>query len=300
MSLDLNKLYDNQLETNLAENEKIYNKSLSSDKAKTIDSILPLIESAYLSIKKNVFEYKFLKNIYQNLTPLTVLNAINRELNLIKEDQNLLLISEFNSIISNEIKNQSIPFIYERIGEKYKHYFIDEFQDTSVLQWNNLIPLLENSLSSENGSAMLVGDAKQAIYRWRGGKAEQFISLFNNKDHPFPVKQSIKDLPVNYRSCKDIVNFNNDFFKYLSGFVFSNSEYATIYSQCRQEADSDYEGLVDILFLDISKEEDRNDLYCQKVSDTIQTILTYGYDLKDVCVLVRKRNRGNCYCRCIE
>ena len=118
------------------------------------------------------------------------------------------MISEFNSIISKEIKNQPIPFIYERIGEKFKHYFIDEFQDTSELQWQNLIPLLENSVSSENGSTMLVGDAKQAIYRWRGGKAEQFINLFNEKDKPFPIEQEVKDLPVNYRSCQEIIKFN--------------------------------------------------------------------------------------------
>lgn len=292
VSFDLYKLYDNQLESNLAENKNIYNKTLSEDLASIINSILPQIESAFLSIKENVLEYKFLKNIYQNLTPLTVLNAINQELNLIKDEQNILLISEFNSVISNEIKNQPIPFIYERIGEKYKHYFIDEFQDTSELQWLNLIPLLENSLSSENGSTMLVGDAKQAIYRWRGGKAEQFISLFNEKQQPFPIKQSVKDLPVNYRSCKQIVSFNNDFFNYLSALVFSNPEYATIYSKCRQESDNKYDGLVDINLLDISREDDRNQVYCQKVFETIQTLLTLGYELKDICILVRKGIEG--------
>ncbi len=291
-SLDLNRIYDNQLENNLAENKNIYTKTLPADKASAIDNILPQIESSFLSIKLLVFEYKFLKNIYQNLTPLTVLNAINKELNLIKEEQNILLISEFNSIISNEIKNQPIPFIYERIGEKYKHYFIDEFQDTSELQWFNLIPLLENSLSSEKGSAMIVGDAKQAIYRWRGGKAEQFIALFNEKDQPFPVKQKVKDLPVNYRSCKQIVNFNNVFFKYLSGIVFDNPEYATIYSKCRQESDNKYDGLVDITLLDINKEDDRNEVYSLKVLETIQTILNLGYELKDICILVRKGLEG--------
>ena len=126
-----------------------------------------------------------------------------------------MLISEFNSIISNEIKNQPTPFIYERIGEKFKHYFIDEFQDTSLLQWENLIPLINNSLSTENGSAMLVGDAKQARYRWRGGKAEQFIDLFNDVN-PFHIDKKIKNLPTNYRSFKEIVSFNNDFFIKIS------------------------------------------------------------------------------------
>ena len=80
---------------------------------------------------KLFFILNFLKAFYKNITPLSVLNAINNELNSLKEDQNKMLISEFNSIISKEIKNQPTPFIYERIGEKFNHYFIDEFQDTS-------------------------------------------------------------------------------------------------------------------------------------------------------------------------
>jgi ATP-dependent exoDNAse (exonuclease V) beta subunit len=100
----------------------------------------------------------------------------------IQEEQNILSISEFNAIIHNEIQNQPAPFIYERMGERYKHFFIDEFQDTSEMQWENLIPLIDNALSSEDlnqerGSLMIVGDPKQSIYRWRGGKAEQFIAL---------------------------------------------------------------------------------------------------------------------------
>ncbi|GAL81164.1 helicase domain protein [Algibacter lectus] len=124
----------------------------------------PQIFLVFNETKQAIFNHKFLNAFYKNITPLSVLNAINTELTLLKEDQNKMLISEFNSIISKEIKNQPTPFIYERIGEKFNHYFIDEFQDTSESQWNNLIPLLENSVASENGSTMLVGDAKQAIY----------------------------------------------------------------------------------------------------------------------------------------
>ena len=109
--------------------------------------------------------------------PLSVLNVVNKELQSIKEEQNILLISEFNQLISNEIKGQPAPFIYERIGERYQNYFIDEFQDTSEMQWQNLIPLTENALvtepkPNEQHSLLIVGDAKQAIYRWRGGKPE--------------------------------------------------------------------------------------------------------------------------------
>ena len=113
--------------------------------------------------------------VLKNIIPLAVLNNINQELNDIKEDNNIRLNAEFNQIISDHIQDQPAPFIYERIGQKFMHFFIDEMQDTSVLQWENLIPLIGNSLAQENTSLLLVGDAKQAIYRWRGGKASQFI-----------------------------------------------------------------------------------------------------------------------------
>lgn len=292
ITLNFYKIYDNQLQNNLAEKTKIYTKTIDADIASIIDSILPQIETSYLEIKEQVYQYLLLKNIYKNITPLSVLNAINKELNLIKQEQNLLLISEFNSIISNEIKNQPIPFIYERIGEKFKHYFIDEFQDTSQLQWQNLMPLVDNVLSSEGGTNMIVGDAKQAIYRWRGGKAEQFINLFNKKDKPFTIQQEVKNLPVNYRSCTEIIKFNNAFFKHLSGFAFNNTDYAKIYSECHQELFNKNEGYVDINLLEYTKDDDKDEVYTKKVLETIKKVLDNGYQLKDICVLVRKKAEG--------
>ena len=117
------------------------------------------------------------KLVLKNIIPLAVLNNINQELHQIKEDNNIRLNAEFNQLISDNIQDQPAPFIYEIIGQKFMHFFIDEMQDTSVLQWENLIPLIGNSLAQENTSLLLVGDAKQAIYRWRGGKASQFIEL---------------------------------------------------------------------------------------------------------------------------
>ena len=92
------------------------------------------------------------------------------------------LLGTFNKKINRLVNGESAPFIFERLGERYKHYFLDEFQDTSSLQWSNLIPLIANSLESENisglsGRLILVGDPKQAIYRWRGGDMDQFLDL---------------------------------------------------------------------------------------------------------------------------
>jgi ATP-dependent exoDNAse (exonuclease V) beta subunit len=224
-------------------------------------------------------------------SPLSVLKHINNEVHAIKEEQNLLLISEFNSIISSHIKNQPAPFIYERIGEKFRHYFIDEFQDTSQMQWENLIPLLGNSLSSENGSALIVGDAKQAIYRWRGGKAEQFIDLFSDKN-PFHIKKNVEDLPTNYRSSKSVIEFNNSFFSHISGFALRDESYKKLYQNSGQEISQTSEGYVSVSFLDLNKEDDKNEAYVEQTLKTIQSCIENGYSLNDICILVRTGKNG--------
>lgn len=291
-NLEFNRLYDNKLEDNISERKNIYNKTLDTSLASTIDAILPEIEVLYKTVKAHVFQLKFLKAFYKNITPLSVLNAINKELAFLKEDQNKMLISEFNTIISEEIKDQPTPFIYERIGEKFKHYFIDEFQDTSVKQWENLIPLINNTLSADGGSAMLVGDAKQAIYRWRGGKAEQFINLFNLKEQPFFIEQEINSLNTNYRSFKEIIAFNNGLFKFIADAVFQNPDYATLYKNASQNIHQNKNGFVALTFLNIEKDDNRDEAFTSQVLHTINTCKTNGFDYADITVLVRKKKEG--------
>lgn len=279
------------------ESKTLYPKRVSPDIASVIDAIQPEIASAFNETKKAAFHYKFLIACYRNITPLSVLNAINKELINLKEEQNKVLISEFNALISEEIKNQPTPFIYERLGDKFKNYFIDEFQDTSVLQWENLKPLIDNSLSQENnndqtGSVMLVGDAKQAIYRWRGGKAEQFIDLFNKANNPFQVSQDVINLPNNFRSFQEVLKFNNGFFEFLSQSKLNNEDYAQLYQNSYQEPTKKEEGFVSVEFLDIGKEDDAVQLYTEKTMERIQTVLDNGFSYSDICILVRKKKEG--------
>lgn len=150
-----------------------------------IDSLQPQIATYFEDVRNAFGTLNFMQNALKYLPPLALLNRIQKEIALIKEEENILPIWEFNGVISSELSTQPAPFIYERIGEKFRHYFIDEFQDTSVLQWQNFIPLILNAVQSQvnhqTGSVLLVGDAKQSIYRWRGGKAEQFMNLYNGK-----------------------------------------------------------------------------------------------------------------------
>ncbi len=269
-----------------------------------IPEFLQILSKVYTAFEKINFYKAFLKNI----TPLSLLNTVSNELAKIQEEQNVLSISEFNAIIHREIQNQPAPFIYERLGERYRHFFIDEFQDTSEMQWQNLIPLIDNALSGQDdfgvkGTLMIVGDPKQSIYRWRGGKAEQFIELskdqnpFNNPD------KRLEHLDKNYRSYSQIIEFNNDFFKLLSN-EFEHLDYKDLYeNHSHQKTNDKTGGYVNISFIpkvetsedpDTSGEEtlDKTDLYVLATLNTIQKTLKQGFQYKDIVILTRKRSQG--------
>lgn len=260
--------------------------------------LLQLLQKVYKNYEKRNFYEAFLKNI----TPLSLLNSISQELERIQKEQNVLSISEFNAIIYKEIQNQPAPFIYERLGERYRHFFIDEFQDTSEMQWHNLIPLIDNSLASEDmgvkGSLMIVGDPKQSIYRWRGGKAEQFITL--SKDYnPFSnPDREIIELGTNYRSYSNVIDFNNEFFSFISN-EFENEDYRDLYANhSRQEYNNKEGGYVNISFLpEIAADEDeenpdKDQLYLEAVLTTINKVKAQGFNYKDIVLLTRKRQPG--------
>ena len=269
-----------------------------------IPALLEILKAIYSKFEKKNFYDAFLKNI----TPLSLLNTLSNELAKIQQEQGILSISEFNKLIYDQIQNQPAPFIYERLGEKYKHFFIDEFQDTSEMQWQNLIPLIDNALSSEDllgerGSLMLVGDPKQSIYRWRGGKAEQFIELSKTKN-PFnnPDKKQFS-LDTNYRSYSQIIAFNNNLFEFLSN-EFNNENYKDLYkNNSRQKENSKKGGYVNISFIpkidkenesELSDEEslDKIDLYLLATFNTILKVKTKGFKNKEIVILTRKKAQG--------
>ena len=264
-----------------------------------IPELLQILDKIYKNFEKRDFYKAFLKNI----TPLSLLNTVSIELAKIQEEQNVLSISEFNAIIHREIQNQPAPFIYERLGERYRHFFIDEFQDTSEMQWQNLIPLIDNATSSEiaeeKGTLMIVGDPKQSIYRWRGGKAEQFIEL--SKDHnPFNNPEKVLEhLDKNYRSYSQIIEFNNAFFQLLSN-EFAHEDYKDLYANhSHQKSNDKTGGYVNISFIPKIEESeddeealDKTELYLLATLNTIQKVQKQGFEYKDIVILTRKRSHG--------
>lgn len=279
--------------------EKIKAKAKTKDED-TIKSIAGLLAFKTNEIYKLLGQKAFYQAFLQNLMPLSLLNEIYQEMERIQKEQNLLSISEFNKIIHNELKEQPAPFIYERLGEKYRHFFIDEFQDTSQLQWENLVPLIDNALSGENesgkaGTLMIVGDPKQSIYRWRGGKAEQFIEL-SKEQNPFsnPSKQTM-NLDTNFRSYSQVIEFNNLFFQFISK-QFTQPDYLDLYqNQSAQKVNKKTGGFVSFtLFNKLTKDQElvKSDLYVSKTLEIIEDVIAQGYQYSDIVVLTRKRFEG--------
>ena len=291
--------FEGRLQKNIDANKDFYTSKTPANKKEIIDSIADELLAIY-NQSKTLFEkensnYLLNKLVLKNVIPLAVLNHINSELNTIKEDNNIRLNVEFNQLISNEIKNEPAPFIYERIGQKFQHYFVDEMQDTSFLQWENLIPLISNALSQEQTNLMLVGDGKQAIYRWRGGKAEQFIDLGKaDKDgeNPFLMQKEIKNLETNYRSYSEVIDFNNRFFSHVSNFL-QNETYKNLFIDGNKQIQNDKKGgFVSLSFLDKEEEkEDEKIKYPKKVLEIINN-LKPDFELGNICVLVRKNKDG--------
>lgn len=268
-----------------------------------IESLTPQLLSVLAQVYANYEKKNFYTAFLKNITPLSLLNSISQELERIQKEQNVLSISEFNAIIHKEIQSQPAPFIYERLGERYRHFFIDEFQDTSSMQWNNLIPLIDNALAGQDmagdaGSLMIVGDPKQSIYRWRGGKAEQFIALAK-EDNPFsnPDKAMVQ-LGKNFRSYSEVIDFNNSFFAFLAD-EFSNEDYKELYATySRQEHNSKVGGYVNISFLpeilanDDEEAEGKDERYLAATLAAIKDIQAKGFAYKDIVLLTRKRQPG--------
>jgi ATP-dependent exoDNAse (exonuclease V) beta subunit len=300
----LNFIATNDIRANnhkFIEFEDIKIKSKSKDEhaiIRIIPTLLEILKKVYQKFEKRNFYEAFLKNI----TPLSLLNTVSNELAKIQKEQNILSIAEFNKLINEQIQNQPAPFIYERLGERYKHFFIDEFQDTSEMQWQNLIPLIDNALVSEDlqgerGSLMLVGDPKQSIYRWRGGKAEQFIELTKEKN-PFNTQDKKPfTLDTNYRSYSEVIDFNNDFFGFLSK-EFENEDYKDLYlNHSQQKTNSKKGGFVSVSFIPKIDEEDqdsldRNELYLEATFQKIEESKSNGFRNKDIVILTRKKAQG--------
>lgn len=277
----------------------------SSDNKSILEGIIPelnAIANILLDfIRNNYSYYSLCELLSKQMYPLMLLKKIEEISQEQKQEERLVFISEFNNKIYEIINHEPTPFIYERLGERYQHYLLDEFQDTSSLQWHNILPLLDNSLS--NGwFNLIVGDGKQSIYRWRNANVKQFASLplIENQDNNMIIEEraralernfSGKILNVNYRSLKTIVEFNNSLFAFLSEKLLSPLS-KDIYEGQAQEVKNPGTGFITVN-TGTQERNEVDDFTCKQVKEYVTKALQDGFDYKDICVLARKNSHGN-------
>jgi len=244
--------------------------------------------------------------VLRSIFPLAVLNEVEKMLEEIKTEHILLHISDFNKRIAAIITEQPVPFIYERLGERYRHYMIDEFQDTSMLQWQNLLPLVENSLSAGHLS-LVVGDGKQAIYRFRNGDVEQFANLpaltgelkkIAQPEWEVTLKNNYREisLDTNWRSAREIISFNNEFFRFTRNLLPENMQ--GIYKEVTQKARPDKEeGYVNIRFMEGQNKEELQENTLREIPGIINNCRNAGHPLQDITILCRANEEARMVAR---
>ncbi|HEU4716911.1 MAG TPA: UvrD-helicase domain-containing protein, partial [Bacteroidia bacterium] len=285
---------------------KFHSTKATAAKVAAINALVPEITSVFAQMdalqEKEFGDYILRGMMLKNIFALAVLNEIEKIIFSFRTEDNIIHISEFNRIISRVVAGEPAPFIYERLGERYRNYLIDEFQDTSVTQWHNLLPLIENALGGNNFT-MVVGDSKQAIYRWRSGDVEQFARLpavpsAQDSELLLQREASLKrnyreeKLGTNFRSKSEIVNFNNGFFRKLSEETgpYAEEIYRGIEQEFRKENAGGY---VRIEAVPEEEERNANAVHLEKTITLIRDLLAEGFRHSDIAVLTRTNREGS-------
>lgn len=253
-----------------------------------IFEILEILIENRLQIIQKYIQIQKKEKILSALLPLKVNKEIQDELAKIEEDNDLVLISKFNVLINENLKNEPSQFIYEKIGTQFHHYFFDEFQDTSALQWQNFVPLRDHSVSQDGTSFTLVGDPKQSIYRFRGGESQLMLNIIQNKENA-PKSAEIHVLKENWRSAKNIVAFNNELYEFISKSL--KEEHQDIFGRDAQQiAQSAIEGSVKINLIENGKKDEFYSDTSEKMRADIQECLNSGFKFSDIAILCRGNN----------
>jgi len=288
-----------------------HKKDIINGISKQLHTIMTRLTCCY---NDNLESYYTAQAIKQNLYTLQLMQVFSNELANYRSENNVLLISDTHLLLRQLSQENEASFIFEKTGNRYQHFLIDEFQDTSVFQWDNFKPLLENSLSQGQYN-LIVGDVKQAIYRWRSGDWRLLLSQVKTQLQSFRPKEST--LQENYRSAKPIIAFNNYLFATIPArlqekftadmqtapvtiqqrledngyFHIIENAYADSFQKTPDKATD--EGLVSIEFLEDAKDDEDNkisftDQVLEKLPLIIEALLKEGaYSPQDITILTR-------------
>lgn len=293
-----------RLKDAVAKNKWNNNKNTASENA-AIDSIAPQLHSiaseTITFIEENATRFSLFNLLEKNIYSIILVNELQQISEEFRAEEQIVFISEFNSKIAKVVSEEPAPFIYERLGERYSNYLLDEFQDTSTLQWLNLLPLIDNSLASGRYN-LIVGDGKQSIYRWRNANVQQFNVLPELKnaekneilaERAFALEQNFKAevLDTNFRSLKNVVEFNNDVFNFLPG-AYLTEEFKSIYNSQQQKFRHAEGGYVS-LHHGLLEKDDLDKENFTLIRKHIQQALANKYIYNDICIIARNNRQGN-------
>ena len=222
-------------------------------------------------------EYRTARMVEKVIFTLGLAEEFYSKLAIIEEEKGVISLDESTSLLRDIIDGSDAPFIYEKLGVRFNHFLLDEFQDTSVVQWENFKPLLANSVS-EGYSNIIVGDVKQSIYRWRNS---DWNLLDKEIEENFKGKVKVITLKENWRSTQSIVDFNNEFFT----FAADNLGLSNIYADVKQEVkvEDSQEGCVTVDFC-----EDELEM----IDGYIEQAVAAGAKMSDMAILLRTNGEG--------
>lgn len=260
------------------------------------DGLEKYIKEAVTYFNRNYVAYKTASTILSNIYILGILSDVLNQVHLITSDENIFLLSDAGELIYLITCNDQAPFIYEKVGNAYENFMIDEFQDTSTIQWKNFRQLIDNSMA-QGFDNLVVGDIKQSIYRWRNSDWRTLRDLIRKADKK---RYIFKPLNTNYRSCTNIIKFNNALFTIIPHNLdeeLSDNEAPVSFKELFSEAvQSDplekQDGYIRIEFIDNSDESSWRDIVLNKIPLLIENIEDKGYRPSDIGILVRDNREG--------
>ena len=244
----------------------------------------------------NIVEYRSAGAILSNIYALGILSDVLHNVHLITTAENTFLLSDAGELLNLITMKDQAPFIYEKVGNRFENFMIDEFQDTSIIQWNNFKPLIENSMS-EGHDNLVVGDVKQSIYRWRNSDWQILGKvLVDSVDNQ---RIFAKPLATNWRSRSNIIRFNNRLFTIIpeqADNEFSGASevsFKKLYSEAVQkDPEKKGGGYVRLEFIRNEEENKSNRAVLDRLPAIIESLQDKGYKASDVGIIVRDGREG--------
>lgn len=274
-------------------------------KAIASSKLAPALINAEKTRSRNWPIYQSAVLTLRHLNQLRLLNSIENKVRDMNQEANRFLLSDTHTLLHSLIKDSDSPFIFEKIGTRLNNIMIDEFQDTSTVQWQNFKVLLEECMShsSEQGN-LIVGDVKQSIYRWRSGDWR----MLNNIEREFPTMRNmlnVKSLDTNYRSSRRVINFNNAFFTQAAEIEYkdlttgdvlqdektdnSAEQLKKAYSDVEQNV-PDFRKRTGYVSIELLPQEDYLEQTLQKTANAVRELLETGAESSDIAIIVRSNN----------